>query len=196
MDNCLIIERLKEAGMCFGPGLSAAEIKKIEEFFGFRFPKEIADFFSCAYPLGGGFFDYRDTSQRNKDRFLDFQKDITETFLFDIEHNTDSVRAMLHEYLGDIQDINEFTKAVVRSIESSPKLIPFYSHRCFFDGLDGMPIISFWQAVDTIIYGYDLENYLEAEFLGIPRDNVVTDGFYDLIDEKLKTAGIWYYTIG
>ncbi len=82
----------------------------------------------------------------------------------------------------------------MKSLESSPKLIPFFAHRCFFDGIDNMPIISFWQAVDTIIYGYDLENYLEAEFL-TAKDDIISEEIYDNITEKLKVTGIWYYII-
>ena len=74
MDNYLMIERLKKSGLNFDSGLSEIEIKKIESTFGFRFPKEIASFLSCAYPVGCNFFDYRDISQKNIDKFYDFQK--------------------------------------------------------------------------------------------------------------------------
>ena len=101
---------------------------------------------------------------------------------------------MLKGHLGEFTDTEDFKKAVMKSLESSPKLIPFYAHRCFFDGMDNMPIISFWQAVDTIIYGYDLENYLEAEFLTSTED-ILSEENCDTIFEKLKGTGIWYYII-
>ena len=194
MDNYLMIERLKKSGLRFDRGLSDTEIKEIETTFGFRFPKEIADFLSNAYPVGGYFFDYRDLSQKNIAEFFDFQKNIKESFEFDISNNADSLQAMLKELLGEFIDIEDFKKAVMRSLESSSKLIPFYAHRCFFDGMDNMPIISFWQAVDTIIYGYDFENYLEAEFL-IATNDIVSEEISDSIIEKLKATGIWYYII-
>ncbi|MBE6638794.1 MAG: hypothetical protein E7616_04985 [Ruminococcaceae bacterium] len=195
MDNYLMIERLKESGVRFDSGLSDIEIKKIESTYGFRFPKEIASFLSCAYPVGGGFFDYRDISQKNVDRFYNFQKNIIESFDFDIKNNTGSLQAMLKKLLGEFSDTEDFKKAVMKSLENSPKLIPFYAHRCFFDGIDNMPIISFGQAVDTIIYGYDLENYFESEFL-VKVNDVKTEEIYDDIAEKLKATGIWYYIIG
>ena len=194
MDNYLMIERLKKSGLHFDSGLSEIEIKKIESTFGFRFPKEIASFLSCAYPVGCEFFDYRDISQKNIDKFYDFQKNIVESFEFDIANNADSLQAMLKELLGEFTDTEDFKKAVMKSLESSPKLIPFYTHRCFFDGMDNMPIISFWQAVDTIIYGYDFEDYLEAEFLTATND-ITSEEISDNITEKLKTTGIWYYII-
>ena len=194
MNNNLMIERLKKSGLRFDRGLSDTEIKEIETTFGFRFPKEIADFLSNAYPVGCNFFNYRDISQKNIDKFYDFQKNIKESFEFDIANNADSLQAMLKEFLGEFTDVEDFKKAVMKSLESSPKLIPFYAHRCFFDGMDNMPIISFWQAVDTIIYGYDFENYLEAEFL-IATNDIVSEEISDSIIEKLKATGIWYYII-
>ena len=194
MDNYLMIERLKKSGLRFDKGLSDIEIQEIETTFGFRFPKEIAEFFSHAYPVGGDFFDYRDLSQKNMDRFCDFQKNIVESFEFDITNNADSLQAMLKELLGEFPDIEVFKKAVLKSLESSPKLIPFYAHRCFFDGMDDMPIISFWQAVDTIIYGHDFEDYLEAEFLDA-TNHIISEEISDNITEKLKATGIWYYII-
>ena len=194
MDNNLMIERLKKSGLRFDRGLSDTEIKEIETTFGFRFPKEIASFLSCAYPVGCNFFDYRDISQKNTDKFYDFQKIIKESFEFDIANNAASLQAMLKEFLGEFTDVEDFKKAVMKSLESSPKLIPFFAHRCFFDGMDNMPIISFWQPVDTIIYGYDFEDYLEAEFLTATND-ITSEEISDNITEKLKTTGIWYYII-
>ena len=101
---------------------------------------------------------------------------------------------MLKELLGEFTDTEDFKKAVLKSLESSPKLIPFYAHRCFFDGMDDMPIISFWQAVDTIIYGHDFEDYLEAEFLNA-TNHIISEEISDNITEKLKATGIWYYII-
>ncbi len=194
MDNYLMIERLKESGLRFDSGLSDIEIKKIEITFGFRFPKEIASFLSCAYPVGGDFFDYRDISQKNIDKFHAFQKRIVESFEFDIKNNTDSLQTMLKEYLGEFNDAEDFKKAIMKSLENSSKLIPFYAHRCFFDGIDNMPIISFGQAVDTIIYGCDLEDYFESEFLVDVKD-ITSEKICDNVAEKLKATGIWYYII-
>lgn len=101
---------------------------------------------------------------------------------------------MLNELLGEFTDTEDFKKAVITSLANSPKLIPFYAHRCFFDRIDNMPIISFWHAVDTIIYGYDLEDYLESEFF-VKDNDVISEATSDDIYEKLKTTGIWYYII-
>ena len=70
-------------------------------------------------------------------------------------------------------------------MDESVHLIPFYAHRCFFDGMDNMPIVSFWQAVDSIFYGRDFENYLLCEFLD-------QECLLDSVPERMKETGIWY----
>ncbi len=40
---------------------------------------------------------------------------------------------------------------LLKYLHRSTRLIPFYSHRCFFDGMDHMPIVSFWQPTDSIL---------------------------------------------
>ena len=44
MNNYLMVEKLKKAGIRFDKGLTHTEISKIESQFGFHFPKEIASF--------------------------------------------------------------------------------------------------------------------------------------------------------
>jgi len=190
MDNISMIENLKKAGIEFSDRLSDSEIEEIESSFVFRFPKEIASFLSCAYPISEGFFNYRDMSPQNIQSFHDFQKRIERAFLFDIEKNTDLLKAKLKPLLGPVADQEEFRDAVLASLRKSTRLIPFYSHRCFFDGMDDMPIVSFWQAVDTIFYGSDFENYLEHEFLD-PNHF----GNFGEISGDIKNTGIWYYII-
>ncbi|MBQ2766776.1 MAG: hypothetical protein IJF49_01720 [Clostridia bacterium] len=190
MDNYAMIEKLKAVGVQFADGLSQAQITNIEEAFQFHFPKEISAFLSCAYPVGANFFDYRDTSPSNIRFFNEFQQNIKETFLFDIEHDADWLQYLLEEALGTFSEINTFKDAVLRALEDSPRLIPFYAHRCFLDGMDGMPIISFWQAVDTVFYGSDFENYLENEFLTPDHQHKLGE-----ISDNMKNTGIWYHII-
>lgn len=185
-----LINRLKDAGVSFADGLNESEIRKIEGVFGFRFPKEIECFFSLAYPLDQHFFDYRDTSEENVEAFHDFQKRIKESFVFDINNNTPTIQALLRPlrwaYPQSFQDV------VMDALDKSPRLIPFYSHRCFFDGIDGLPIISFCQPIDMVIYGSDLENYLENEFL---RSEFRNTHHIGKISDKMKETGIWYHLV-
>lgn len=178
MDNMKMMERLKKAGFSFAPGMTGQQLEQAETVFGFRFPREIRDFLSCGVILGKEFFDYRDLSAENQKQFRDFQEMIGDRFRFDLERNRDCMHEIFPGLPGDGP---EFAEAVMEYLHSSPRLIPFYAHRCFLDGMDDMPILSFLQATDTIIYGSTFETYLETEFLEIE----------ETIQTPIPAMGIW-----
>ena len=182
----MLIQKLRNAGLSFAQGMTQEELNQAEEVFGFRFPKEIREFLSLAVPVGKDFFDYRDVSPENQKRFCDFQNRIVDYFRFDLENNREDLLELLAQPLGNPAD---FDSAVLDFLHSSVKLIPFYAHRCFFDGMDDMPIVSFWQPVDSILYGSNFQDYLEREFLGKKL------AVKDLPDQRLKETGIWQYLV-
>lgn len=186
MEQLCIQQQLEKNGIPFDPGMSESALHRAEEAFGFRFPREIRAFFACGVPVGADFFDYRDLSKENRQRFQRFQTYIESAFQFDLEHNAAELLALLGEKLGHKEPSAIFTAAVHRYREESVRLIPFYAHRCFFDGMDGMPIVSFWQATDVILYGDSFKNYLEAEFLG--KEVTFTD-----IPQRMAKTGIWSF---
>ncbi len=188
MDNDRMIERLKNVGITFEAGLSNEEFEKIESTFGFRFPSEIKSFFACGLPVGDLFFNWRDLSAENIEKFYSFYQSMDDMFLFDIENCIDLLNKFLGDRFSGIEDKEAFTKAVLEDFHHSTKLIPFYAHRCFFDGMNHMPIVSFLQAVDTIFYGESFEDYLEVEFLG-------KELWINTVPERMKETGIWYYLI-
>ena len=177
---------LKKVGISVEPGMTAEALDRAEEVFGFRFPREIREFLSCCVPVGKYFFDYRDVSPENQKRFCDFQNRIVDYFRFDLENNREDMLELLAQPLGNPAD---FDSAVLDFLHSSVKLIPFYAHRCFFDGMDDMPIVSFWQPVDSIFYGSNFQDYLEREFFGKKL------AVKDLPDQRLKETGIWQYLL-
>lgn len=187
LDTQQLVDRLKASGISFTDGLKQSEIREIERTFGFRFPKEIAYFLSLAYPVEPRFFNYRDMSESNIKTFHDFQKKIKESFLFDIKNNTPTMHALLRPLRWT--NPLSFQDDVMNALDKSPRLIPFYANRCFFDGMNGLPIISFSQPVDTIIYGSDLENYFEHEFL-CPKSYHIGK-----VSDRMKDTGLWYYLI-
>ncbi len=184
-----MIERLKNVGISFEAGLSQEEFSRIESVFGFRFPAEIRSFFACGLPVGEQFFDWRDFSVANVEKFHGFYRSMESSFLFDIENNFDDLSDLLDGRFSGIMSKELFSKAVLDYFRQSTKLVPFCAHRCFFDGMDDMPIVSFWQPVDTIFCGETFEDYLEVEFFG---KNLCVEN----IPERMKETGIWYYLIG
>ena len=85
MNNELMIEKLKKAGIKFDKGLSQEEIIRIETLCNFKFPQEIKEFLSCGLPVSEGFYNYRDFSEQDILEIKNFQKRIDESFLFDIK---------------------------------------------------------------------------------------------------------------
>lgn len=189
MDNLLMIKKLKDAGLSFDEGLSDEEFAEIESTFGFRFPSEIRSFLACGLPVGDRFYNWRDLSDTNVQKFRSFFLSVDDAFRFDLENNPDDLRALLNDRFAGIEDHQEYARAVLAYLHQSARLIPFYAHRCFFDGMDHMPIVSLWQPVDSIFYGENFEDYLATEFLG-KRYHTMK------IPERMKDTGIWYYLIG
>lgn len=183
-----MIKKLKDAGISFQAGLNDEEFYKIESVFGFRFPSEIKSFFACGLPIGNQFFNWRDCSPANVDLFHNFYKSMDKSFKFDIENNFNHIRTLLDNSPVKIENKELCVESVLDYLHKSTKLIPFYAHRCFFDGMDNMPIISFWQPTDSIFYGENFEDYLKVEFLG---KNLCIEK----IPEEMRETGIWYYII-
>lgn len=179
-----MIRRLEGAGLLFGSGMTDAELDRAEDFFQFRFPGEIREFLSVAVPQNPAFFNFRDLSQRNMRKFRDFQESIVDSFRFDLEHNRGTMYLIFVEKVGFSEDFEEFDKAVLDYLRKSVRLIPFYGHRCFFDGMDHMPIVSFRQPTDVIFYGGTFWSYLEHEFLRGER-------ILENVQERMKNTGIW-----
>ena len=188
MDNFVMIEKLKRAGIFFEAGLRDEEFTRIESTFGFRFPSEIRAFLACGLPVGNHFYNWRDLSAANVQRFRDFWRAVEDAFLFDLENNGDDLRVMLGDRFSEFEDQKQYAEAVLDYLRHSTKLIPFYAHRCFFDGMDNMPIVSFWQPVDSVFCGENFEEYLETEFLG--KEHCV-----EHIPARMNDTGIWYYLI-
>lgn len=189
MDNYLMIKKLKDAGISFDEGLSDEEFAKIEATLGFHFPSEIRSFLANGLPVGDLFFNWRDLSAVNIRKFHSFYSCMDNAFLFDLENNFDDLIAFRDNKFSGITDREMYSKAILDYLHQSTRLIPFYGHRCFFDGMDHMPIISFWQPVDSIFYGENFEDYLEIEFLGKCHG-------INQIPDRMKDTGIWYYLIG
>ena len=188
MDTVKMINCLKSAGVEFAEGMTAQELDCTEEFFCFRFPTEIRAFLSCGVPMGSSFFNFRDRTEANLTRFRTFQRSVKESFLYDLTNNREDMAKLFSAQSWGHLDNGDFDAAVLAYLEESVKLIPFYAHRCFFDGMDGLPIVSFWQPVDSILYGSDFENYLACEFMGGER-------IADHVPERMKETGIWYEVI-
>ena len=162
MNIKLMIAKLKKEGVKFEKGLTEIEINKLESLCDFKFPIEIKKFLTFAVPIGDLFYNYNNLNETNIKKIKDFQKNIEDAFIFDIEHNN-----LLEIFRKSFQckNDNELQNKIFEYLHKSPKLVPFYGHRCFISGIDNSPIISFQQPSDSIFYGANLEEYLVNEFI-------------------------------
>lgn len=156
-----IIEQLKNQGVGFAPGLSHAEVARIEGRFGFRFPPDLCSLLRTALPTrehGEHFPDWRLGSEEQLREWLDTPRS---GIFFDIENNN----FWLPEWGPRPKTIEEALQVAGRLLAAAPKLIPVCMHRMIPDDphLEGNPVFSVHQT-DIIYYGHDLEDYLLHEF--------------------------------
>jgi hypothetical protein len=142
----------------FDAGLSDAEVLSIESEFGFRFPPDLRAFLQTALPRGSGFPDWRSGDRRVLHDWLDEPR---HGILFDVER----AAFWLDEWGPRPSTQNESLNVASDILRTVPRLIPIFAHRMMPDEPNdsGNPIYSVHQT-DIIYYGFDLTQYLEAEF--------------------------------
>ncbi len=157
-----IKEKLEKAGVKFAPGLTPAELNRIEVRFGFRFPSDLSAFLGHALPVLAGWPDWR-----HPERIQPWIFSPLEGILFDVEHNA----FWMKDWGPRPVDLQAAFTIATMHIGNAPKLIPVYSHRYMPDRPHeaGNPVLSVHQT-DIIYYGLDLEDYLENEF-GFPKND-------------------------
>lgn len=176
-----IIDQMKAHGVEFDPGLSDTEISEIEKLCKFQFPPDLRQFLQMGVPLSwtrrsGTFLgipvkwrknivsvdNHFPNWRNNPIEIMDnAQKWTFEAFTFDVEH----ANFWMQEWGERPQKLSEAFAVVERYLETVPLLIPIVAHRFLpaEPNLAGNPVFSVWQAIDTIYYGYNLQNYLKRE---------------------------------
>lgn len=159
--------RLRELGRFVTPGLSDAEVDRVEAEFGIEFADDHRAFLAAGLPLDppkeNGRPKWPDWRDGNPDHLRNALGWPVEGTLFDVEHN-----GFWHETWGACP--NEMAKALASAREHlsrAPSLIPIYSHRYLPGGRGtrGHPVLSIYQT-DVIFYGTDLADYTDQEFGG------------------------------
>jgi len=167
--------RLAETGRCdIGPGLTGAEIARVEAAYGFEFADDHRAFLAAGLPRsapaapdrnpgrnpGGPWPDWRDGDPAGLRERLGWP---AEGVLFDVEHN-----AAWHPSWGRRPDSAVEAQETARQhLTRVPAMIPVYSHRYLPAGRGGRghPVLSIYQT-DIIVYGTDLADYITCEFSG------------------------------
>lgn len=156
------IEKMKLKGIIFEDGLTEEEIKKIEERYSIKFPKSLIDFYSIGLPTGEGFVNWRDDSENN---IIDIKKRLDRPFdglIWGIEKNDFWV-----EGWEKPNTLEAKKQKLLEKMKNEPKPIPIYIHRYILsaEGVDDPAVLSMHDD-DIIVYGDNLLEYLDNEFIG------------------------------
>jgi hypothetical protein len=154
-----MVLRIKSRGIAFDAGLTDSEVVAVESRFEFRFPPDLRAFLQTALPSGERFPDWRAGDEVHLRDWLDLPR---QGVLFDVEHNG----FWLDEWGVRPKTVAKAKLAVDRFVAVAPRLIPIYMHRMMpaEPHQPGNPVFSVHQT-DIIVYGCDLRDYLNREFL-------------------------------
>jgi len=162
----------------FEPGLTDAELRGVENQFGFRFPPDLRAFLQTALPRGERFPDWRHGNETELREWLDMP---LEGILFDVQYN----EFWLDDWGRRPADLSEALRITREQVAAAPRLIPIFAHRMMPDEphATGNPVFSVHQT-DIIHYGADLASYLRNEFnlaQGEPQDRPIRNiRFWDV----------------
>jgi hypothetical protein len=152
-------DALENSGAELAPGLTSAELTRIEQRFGFSFAPDHWLMLSIALPLSGSKWpDWREGTE------VDLRERLRrplEGLLFDVQHN--------NYWVQEWGTRPARTRAALRRAEKHFALvapvIPLYSHRYLPSDppLPGNPVLSIYQR-DVVYYGANLLDWFDREF--------------------------------
>jgi hypothetical protein len=153
------LNELAQHGVAVEPGLTPSELTRLETAMEARVPPELALLWAAGFPTGNSWPKWRSDpiGQAASDREW-----IQNAFSFDVRANSYWLKAWGQRPRDD----EEAVAIAVGHVSSWPPLVRVYSHRFMptEPGIVGGPVLSVFQAIDSIIYGCDLAQYLHKEF--------------------------------
>jgi hypothetical protein len=183
-----ILDKLKAMGYTIDAGLDDAEVHAVEKAFKAPLPPDLEILLRAgvirkgAWQRDGVLPDWRSPDQEAV-RYREYIEE--HTFRFDIENNN-----YWSEQFGEKpKDTEKAVQQALVVIRTWPPLFPIFSHRFIPSKPNkiGNPILSVWQATDSVYYGANLLAYMNKEFkLGL---NVV-EAIPDTIPYWSKAFGL------
>jgi hypothetical protein len=154
-----VVRQLGRRDVEFSKGLTEPEIAHIGEVFGAKVPDELELFLRAGVPTSSSWAQWHDGVEAVHEWSMAW---IDRTFVFDIKQN-DYWHPLLGERPTDLDSAISQALAVARS---APPLIPIYEHRFISTAPTEGPhaVLSVYQVVDSIYYGFDLADYFAREF--------------------------------
>ena len=157
-----IIEEMKIKGYKFDRCLTDEEIANIEQIYNIKFPKTLIEFYKKGLPIDFGFINWRDTSEENIENIKKILYYPINSLLYLIENDSYWV-----EDWPVFETIEERKQYFIETMKNEPIPIPIYKNRYILssDKEENPAVLSF-AGRDIIVYGSNLQDYLEKEFLG------------------------------
>ncbi len=154
----IVTPATKPFRISFAAGLTDVEVARIERDYGLSFPPDLRAFLQTALPVSDGFPDWRNSSDKSLEPWLDAPK---RGVLFDVEH----AEFWLEDWGVRPDSMARAKEVAAKFIDAAPQLIPVFAHRMLPSEphLEGNPVFSVHQT-DIIYYGFDLDDYLRHEF--------------------------------
>jgi hypothetical protein len=152
-----------------GPGLTDAELARIEQDYGFEFADDHRAFLAAGLPLNRPperghtrrqpWPNWRDGDPGSLREQLDWP---IEGALFDVEHNALWLPSWGQRPAG----ASEALSVARQHLTEAPTMVPVCGHRYLpaGRGTHGHPVLSIYQT-DIIIYGTNLASYIDSEFV-------------------------------
>lgn len=171
-----IVSQMSTRGVGFAEGLSDAELAIASGVIGRPMPPDLAALLQTALPVMGPdrepgeipnwrheFPNWRSDPEGVMERARDH---VAGGVRFDVLENDFWVESWGQRP----SDLHAAARLAEEKLAVGPPLVPIYAHRFMPTEPEGpgAPVLSMWQAVDTIYYGYDLADYLHREF-GVER---------------------------
>lgn len=177
-----LVNTLKQHGLIFEKGLTDRQVEHIQQAASFRFPPDLKAFLKTAVPIALE----SETGDRksSRSRFPNWHEDpkqIMDTAwdwtLKGFEFDVKECGFWYTKWGKRPENLADALETMERNLSQVPRLIPLFIHRHLPSVPEqaGNPVISMYQAVDTIYYGYNLENYLRHEFLGVEEWGKASD---------------------
>ena len=182
-----IIDKLKNKGIVFANGLTEEEYASIESLYNIKFPKDLKKFLSVGLPFAEytsyppivgekeyGHYSFpfpvwNDFGKENIKKIKDWiaePKRLLKEEYENAKNNKKEFWAFCNDLGLDFEKkIEEIDKEFDSFENNLENTIPIFGHRYVLQN-DNSPILSIPQTDDIALYGKDLQDYLECEFLG------------------------------